>query len=208
MDITSLKKGVSNLEDRNNELIKENGSLRKDIANLNVKISDLEKDNKSLHSNVSKLLRQQSIDRAKLLVGAVAYCFLRRMIETLFGQHQQLSKELTSLEKIYEKARTEKKEAQYQGILTKYNIDVKQFDKALNEMRGIRLKLGHPTRITQEEEDDDENSDPPTPIQLKEQADLVFNNKKSKQTKEKAHEIIDVLFELSSKQGKEILERD
>jgi len=197
------------LREENKVLREENKVLREENKSLFKTVEDLKVQGIDTSTAVRKLQKQEQIRRANLLMGSTAYNLLARVIDHVFGAKDVISlrKTLTSLELIKDKATEEGKENKWVDIVAtgkKCNIDVEEIDELLNKMRSLRKNLAHPTRITEEEEENDD-SPPPTTDDLKKQADLVFNNRSSRNDKMKAYKVVELLNLLAFQQGKEIL---
>jgi len=220
--LRQLQQEIGVMEELNSKLTKRVDEAEKDNAVLATKVKalservdgltseneNLKAERKEFYEGLRKLQSQRRSDRARLLLGSAAFSFLHRVIEHIFGAAEMnaLRKQLSSLQAIEEHATKLGLGEKYDALIQRYKIDQDNFDSVLNMARSERLKLAHPTRLTEEEEGD-ENSKPPTTQQLKDQAELVFIAKKYKVSKQVISAMIDVLFELASHQGKEILEK-
>jgi len=215
-EITKLQDGIQKLETQIVQMKKENEEIEKRLNSLETNLKEAskkenettkkeneEKRLNNLETNLKKLQNAEQTRRAKLLMGSVAYNFMDRVIEYVFGKKEMkdLRRSLTSLEDVQKAvALDDNLQQKWDLCLKTFRIDVEGMDNLMK----LKNALHHPTRITEEDEED-KDCPPPTSDQLKELAHRVFKNR-SKARLVVAQQIIDSLHALSFQLHKNILE--
>jgi len=199
-DNRSLRSEISGLHDEISGLHDDNRSLRSEISGLHSKLSAQEEKNLAFLEDIANLKRMVGIStesRTRLLAGQIAYCFLARLSSQIEFSNTRVS----SIEQLL----SEVSEEQGRGIISileQRGLEYDFVDSILEHMKNERFYDAHPNRIREEDETEPSNEE------LKVIIGKTFNrrSKDSQKRKSAGLVMVDLLRDLSSKQGKGILD--